>query len=821
MDASYLIDLDASSAFFSNPPSPLLLSPSRSLPHPTLSHPSPTPPQGIFINKLIEFPGHTDSEKEDDNLQNDKIRSSPMPSIKEVSDFSYMMKERMMQALRYFKEWTNHHVLVQFWVPVRNEDRYVLTTSEQPFVLDPDANGLLQYRTVSLMYLFSFDEDNDGALGLPGRVFKLKLPEWTPNVQYYSSKEYPRLSHALLYNVRGSLGLPVFEPSSQSCVGVVELITTSEMVNYAPEVDKVCKALEAVNLRSSKILEDQSIQSCNEGRHAALVEILEILTVVCEAQKLPLAQTWVPCQHDNILAHRDSPTCDGSCMGHVCMSTSGAAFHVVDAHMWGFRDACSEHHLQKGQGVVGRAFAAKHSCFCSDITKFSKTEYPLVHYAQMFGLGSCLALFLRSSHSEDDVYIAEFFLPSDCKDLIRQRALLESISTLLKQSFQSLKVIIGAEVEGQPFEFIDIISYANHEMQHVQDALPTINTLEGLHEKECKCNTDHSTPEQHLVSCINSDKSTTLHENGCIPASTIITNEVAGRKRGKAEKIISLEVLQQYFKGCLKDAAKSLGVCPTTLKRICRQHGISRWPSRKINKVNRSISELKHVIESVQNVDVALNVNPLIRPLLLTPGTMSLPVQLDRDSVSRAENTSHFKTLEVNDSHDKVTSKEQPFSTNSNQYASVINFLEDQNMVPLSSRTDVVLEPELAESDILIEDSTSSKSARNPPSTFIQDRKTVVVKAHYKEDIIRFRMVNDAGIMALAEEIGKRLMLEVGSFEIKYLDDDHDWVRLHCDEDLEECLEISSMSDSSVIRLSVQDICLKAPKNVRPEMCIP
>lgn len=46
-------------------------------------------------------------------------------------------------------------------------------------------------------------------------------------MQYYSKHEYPLLTHAITYDIHGTVALPVFDPSAQSCcIAVVELMRT-------------------------------------------------------------------------------------------------------------------------------------------------------------------------------------------------------------------------------------------------------------------------------------------------------------------------------------------------------------------------------------------------------------------------------------------------------------------------------------------------------------------------------------------------------------------------------------------------------------------
>lgn len=896
LDSSWHVDSEGSPQSGFSLPSPIFPWLGNNFPAASRSTPVCLPD-----DKRTAYDGQQEGELPSGNCSKVKVqpvcatRKRPIMSapLEEYYDSSCAFKERMTQALRYFKDSTDQNVLVQVWAPVKRGDKYVLTTSGQPFVLDPHSTGLLQYRTVSLMYVFSVDGEG-GELGLPGRVFRQKLPEWSPNVQYYSCNEYPRLNHALSYNVRGTLALPVFEQTGQSCIGVLELILTSPKINYAPEVDKVCKALEAVNLKSSEIVDSPSLQICNEARQAALAEILEVLSVVCEAHKLPLAQTWVPCMHRSVLANgggsrKSCTSFDGSCKEQICMSTTDVAFYVVDAHVWGFRDACSEHHLLKGQGVVGRAFASGKPCFSRNVTRFSKNEYPLVHYARMFGLGGCFAICVQSNHTGSDNYILEFFLPPSCDETRLQDILLDDIPSNIRQCFRSLKVVNGNELQDiTSFEIAEKVAEQKQDsesgdLRNPHNATESVEaaqlsdvpqTIENIRTR------DVPKPSQLQESGKESDALKTDMElvNDAIskgkPSSSIeIINVKSERRRGKPEKAIKLEVLQQYFSGSLKDAAKSLGVCPTTMKRICRQYGISRWPSRKINKVNRSLSKIKEVIESVQGADGVyklgsftndavpaavtsrfwlLNVDPTQQlsvgissmvqeasdnynqdlktcervifsdPLGLVNGVdmVSTP---NKPSVSGAGSTeihASQNSSQGNPTSETHLNNQDPLDgllhcQNIYDPNSTFNLLEVSN-INVASLSNIVgtdnSDPFVGTKPI--KDSGSSKDLtveacqvpEDLPNSSLRNTWMATIKATYKEDIIRFKLPSDAEICTLREEVAKRLRLEIGTFDIKYLDDDQEWVVLACDLDLEDCIENSRQTGGQTIRLSIHDV---------------
>ncbi|PWA40747.1 NIN-like protein [Artemisia annua] len=90
---------------------------------------------------------------------------------------------------------------------------------------------------------------------------------------------------------------------------------------------------------------------------------------------------------------------------------SDLPFHVRDLSKWEFRKKSVKEHLDKSEGIVGRALASRGSYFCADVTQLNEKEFPLVHYARQDNLTSCVAIYVQSDKGDAE-YVLEFFLPS-------------------------------------------------------------------------------------------------------------------------------------------------------------------------------------------------------------------------------------------------------------------------------------------------------------------------------------------------------------------------------------------------------------------------
>ncbi|KAL1827886.1 hypothetical protein ACET3Z_006298 [Daucus carota] len=769
------------------------------------------------------------------------------------------VKNRLIQAFEYLKNITRDDFLIQIWLPVKREGKIVLSTINQPFSLDPKSKSLECYRYVSSSYHFAAEENSKEFFGLPGRVFLKKWPEWMPDVHLLRREDYPRVDYALQYNVKGSIALPVFERGNGACLGVVEIVTTGPDVNCLPEVDDVCKALEAVDLRSSEMFTPAKIMESHESNLTELTEIKEFLNSVCSTYNLPLAQTWAPCNH------KDTDQGENS----ACLSIVTSAFCVLNEQFLAFHEACCKHHLLKVEGVVGRALGTNQPCFATDISAFSETEYPFANHAKMLKLKGAVAIRLRSIYTDATDFIIEFLLPLGCKNLEEQKQIVSAILSEIQQSCSNLRFISDQELEaatdllpereeantsvGKLFKENKhklVLSSSSEEatqyeaswisqmmdsQQKSKGILVSLGNPKEESEDELQGKTDWITTTGDLYPGIGHSGHQEVLQDGSggsvkevADMSFIKEPRSSGAKKAgqyrriKAESNISLQVLRQYFAGSLKDAATSIGVCPTTLKRICRQHGISRWPSRKIKKVGHSLKKLQLVIDSVQGNEGAIQLSSFYNnfPELNSPNISGI------SSLSTFKTDNHLEPQNQQTGSLLCPATTASKSTSSSSHSTNSSYCCSTEAKEMNANVSAPGELKRALSDVKFHESgqqdakflvrshsqrvlsSHSPLQNNNNIQAKQNCRAFRVKATFGQEKHRFRMPEYWRFSDLQEEISRRFnknIEDVNKVDLRYLDEDSEWILLTGNDDLEECIDIHRSSKARTIKILLRD----------------
>jgi hypothetical protein len=63
--------------------------------------------------------------------------------------------------------------------------------------------------------------------------------------------------------------------------------------------------------------------------------------------------------------------------------------------------------------------------------------------------------------------------------------------------------------------------------------------------------------------------------------------------RARSEKVLTFEIVSQYFLMPITQAARELNVGLTVLKKRCRELGIPRWPHRKMKSLHALINNVE------------------------------------------------------------------------------------------------------------------------------------------------------------------------------------------------------------------------------------
>ncbi|GMN58011.1 hypothetical protein TIFTF001_027106 [Ficus carica] len=171
-------------------------------------------------------------------------------------------------------------------------------------------------------------------------------------------------------------------------------------------------------------------------------EISDVLNSALKGHRLLLARAWIPCF-----------------LNHKCLALFGVHpnyFSVLDVkwrkskNILSHKDkdrACTSFCIEKGKGIVGKAFMTRRAFLAPKAALSSNPSDPLCHIAQSYGLDiAAIAILLQSSIHKTECVLECFFLFNSAHKGKKKRISTALISTL-KGCCKTLRVVADEVLE--------------------------------------------------------------------------------------------------------------------------------------------------------------------------------------------------------------------------------------------------------------------------------------------------------------------------------------------------------------------------------------
>ncbi|CAI9111163.1 OLC1v1011314C1 [Oldenlandia corymbosa var. corymbosa] len=219
-------------------------------------------------------------------------------------------------------------VLVQLWNPVKDSCRKTRITLSAPNQsigfgrITRDNDGLFRFRSYCLDD-FTVVEDDGNPVSPFGRVWKQKFPEYCPNIECYSTQEFPPREFSIACGIKQYWALPLYE-------------------------------------------------------------VYDVLDKVRKKHQLPLIQVWVPRMyngHEGVVKGDTNPSSSSNAESwmitelfpHLTSIDCNMRF-ASEVYQMASKTTCL---VKAGKGLVGKAYSLKRTCFLTDTSRFSINIYPL------------------------------------------------------------------------------------------------------------------------------------------------------------------------------------------------------------------------------------------------------------------------------------------------------------------------------------------------------------------------------------------------------------------------------------------------------------